>query len=127
MKSNVILDSEDINRLVLNMPLATMDKEIERYRHLLTIEENEVIRFYWQEQVSALEIAIDIKMWCNSENINIAALTKPSKPNYDDRYLKLIAENRLLVKHVEDLSGQLTYLQGKLNQHIDKSKKKKGD
>ena len=93
-----IIDADDIDRIVINMPLADIDKEIRIADMMVDSLEDGYVKSYWIERLDAYELARDIAEYSFENQIP----TVTSKERKDYRITEVIANQR-------ELDGKLNY------------------
>lgn len=99
-----IIDAADVDRIVINMPLADIDREIRIADMMVDSLEDGYVKSYWIERLDAYELARDIAEYSFENQIP----TVTSKETKDYRITEVIANQR--------------ELDGKLNYYLKKSK-----
>ena len=93
-----IIDADDIDRIVINTPLADIDKEIRIADMMVDSLEDGYVKSYWIERLDAYELARDIAEYSFENQIP----TVTSKERKDYRITEVIANQR-------ELDGKLNY------------------
>lgn len=110
MKSKVIFDSQDVDRLVRYSTLGGLDEEIEKAEWNISVEEAPHIRLYWEDYKNFLCTARIISEFCFFNDIPVARGKSKEKGGAMPAIIQAMARLEQRVKFLEKEREKKVYL-----------------